>query len=119
MDRECMNVVYASNDGYARHLGTSLYSLLDRNRDFAEIAVYVLTLGLSEENQGKLREIAEHFGRKLVFLNLDDLRERIGYEVDTVALISALCCACLWEICCRSPWSGSCIWTVTRWCCSH
>ena len=34
-----MNVVYASNDGYARHLGTSLYSLLDRNRDFAEISV--------------------------------------------------------------------------------
>ena len=64
MDRECMNVVYASNDGYARHLGTSLYSLLDRNRDFAEISVYVLTLGLSEENQGKLREIAEHFGEK-------------------------------------------------------
>ena len=83
MDRECMNVVYASNDGYARHLGTSLYSLLDRNRDFAEISVYVLTLGLSEENQGKLREIAEHFGRRLIFLNLDDLRERIGYEVDT------------------------------------
>ena len=78
-----MNVVYASNDGYARHLGTSLYSLLDRNRDFAEISVYVLTLGLSEENQGKLREIAEHFGRRLIFLNLDDLLERIGYEVDT------------------------------------
>ena len=57
-----------------RHLGTSLYSLLDRNQDFAEITVYVLTLGLSEENQGKLREIAEHFGRRLVFLNLDDLR---------------------------------------------
>lgn len=51
MNRECMNVVYASNDGYARHLGTSLYSLLDKNRDFEEIAVYVLTLGLSEENQ--------------------------------------------------------------------
>jgi lipopolysaccharide biosynthesis glycosyltransferase len=83
MDRECMNVVYASNDGYARHLGTSLYSLLDRNRDFAEISVYVLTLGLSEENQGKLRKIAEHFGRRLIFLNLDDLLERIGYEVDT------------------------------------
>lgn len=60
MDRECMNVVYASNDGYARHLGTSLYSLLDRNRDFAEISVYVLTLGLSEkirESSGKLQSI--------------------------------------------------------------
>ena len=67
MNRECMNVVYASNDGYARHLGTSLYSLLDKNRDFAEIAVYVLTLGLSEENQERLREIAEYFGRSLFF----------------------------------------------------
>ena len=83
MDRECMNVVYASNDAYARHLGTSMYSLLDRNRDFAEITVYVLTLGLSRENQERLEEIAAHFGRNLVCVNLDDLRERIGYEVDT------------------------------------
>lgn len=83
MERECMNVVYASNDGYARHLGTSLYSLLDRNWDFAEIHVYVLTLGLSAENQEKLREIAGHFERKISFCNVDDLRERIGYEVDT------------------------------------
>ena len=83
MDRECMNVVYASNDAYARHLGTSMYSLLDRNRDFAEITVYILTLGLSRENQERLEEIAAHFGRNLVCVNLDDLRERIGYEVDT------------------------------------
>ena len=60
MDRECMNVVYASNDGYARHLGTSLYSLLDRNRDFAEISVYVLTwafLRKIRESSGKLQSI--------------------------------------------------------------
>ncbi len=107
------------NDGYARHLGTSLYSLLDRNRDFAEIAVYVLTLGLSEENQGKLREIAEHFGRKLVFLNLDDLRERIGYEVDTGGFDISVMLRLFMGDMLPSPWSGSCIWTVTRWCCSH
>ena len=83
MDRECMNVVYASNDAYARHLGTSMYSLLDRNRDFAEIPVYVLTLGLSRENQERLEEIAAHFERELVCVNMDDLQERIGYEVDT------------------------------------
>lgn len=82
-----------SNDWIARHLGTSLYSLLDKNRDFEEIAVYVLTLGLSEENQERLREIAEYFGRSLFFLNLDDLRERIGYEVDTGGFdISISCC---------------------------
>lgn len=83
MERQCMNVVYASNDGYARHLGTSMYSLFDRNRDFDEVSVFVLTLGLSEDNQGKLRKIADQFGRELICLNLDDLRDRIGYEVDT------------------------------------
>ncbi len=56
MNRECMNVVYASNDGYARHLGTSSMSLLDTNRDFEEIAVYVLTLGFR-------RKIRRGFGK--------------------------------------------------------
>lgn len=83
MEQQCINVVYASNDAFARHLGTSLYSLFDRNRDFDEISVFVLTLGLSEENQRRLWNIADQFGRNLTCLNLDDLRNRIGYEVDT------------------------------------
>ncbi len=83
MEQQSMNVVYASNDGYARHLGTSLYSLFDRNREFDEISVFVLTLGLSEENQRRLQKISDQFGRNLTCLNLDDLRNRIGYEVDT------------------------------------
>ena len=63
MNRECMNVVYASNDGYARHLGTSLYSLLDKNRDFAEIAVYVLT--------SRFKKIRRGFGKSQSILGED------------------------------------------------
>ncbi len=83
MGQQDMNVVYASNDAYARHLGTSMYSLFDRNQEFNEINVFVLTLGLSKENQEKLYEIAEKFARKLTLLNLDDLQTRMGFEVDT------------------------------------
>ena len=54
-----MNVVYASNDGYARHLGASMYSLFDRNQLEEEITVYVLSMGLSEDNRRKLGEIAD------------------------------------------------------------
>ena len=49
-----MNILYASNDGFARHLGTSMYSLFDKNRGAETITVYVLSLGLSEENIEKL-----------------------------------------------------------------
>lgn len=30
---ETVNIIYASNDGYAGHLAASLYSLLDHNRE--------------------------------------------------------------------------------------
>ncbi|MBR6615050.1 MAG: glycosyltransferase family 8 protein [Lachnospiraceae bacterium] len=78
-----MNILYASNDGFARHLGTSMYSLFDKNRGAETITVYVLSLGLSEENIRKLQEIADTFGRELVILELGDIRKRFDFEVDT------------------------------------
>lgn len=78
-----MNILYASNDGFARHLGTSMYSLFDKNRGAETITVYVLSLGLSEENIGKLQEIADTFDRELVILELGDIRKRFDFEVDT------------------------------------
>lgn len=78
-----MNILYASNDGFVRHLGTSMYSLFDKNRDIEEIVVYVLSLGLSEENKEKLREIADRFGRSVEILELGDIRKRFDFVVDT------------------------------------
>ncbi|MBQ7795273.1 MAG: glycosyltransferase family 8 protein [Lachnospiraceae bacterium] len=78
-----MNILYASNDGFVRHLGTSMCSLFEKNRDAREITVYVLSLGLSEENQRKLREIADRYDRKIEILELGDIRERFDFEVDT------------------------------------
>ena len=43
-------------------------SLFDKNQDVKEITVYVLSLGLSEENRGKLKEIADRYHRSLEIL---------------------------------------------------
>ncbi len=80
--RETLNVVYASNDAFARHLGTSMCSLFDRNEGFAEICVYVLSMGLSAESRASLEEIAARYGRSLSFLEMGDLKERFDHEVD-------------------------------------
>ena len=58
-------------------------SLFDKNRDMKQITVYVLSLGLSEENREKLQTIAEAYGRELVILELGDIRKRFDFEVDT------------------------------------
>ena len=78
-----MKVVYASNDGFARHLGTSMYSLFDRNQLEEEITVYILSMGLSEESRKNLEQIAGHFDRTLKILEMGDLNERFHRDIDT------------------------------------
>lgn len=78
-----MKVVYASNDHYARHLGVSLYSLLEHNKEAVEIHVYILSMGLSEETRKRLMAIGASFGRQITIIELGDLKERFSYEVNT------------------------------------
>lgn len=80
--RERLEVVYASNDGYARHLAASMCSLFDRNRDFPEIRVFVLAMGLSEASRKGLKEIANRYGRILELIDMGDLKSRFSYPVD-------------------------------------
>ena len=79
---ETLNVVYASNDAFARHLGTSMCSLFDRNEGFSEIQVYVLSMGLTGESRASLEEIAARYHRSLTFLEMGDLKDRFDHEVD-------------------------------------
>lgn len=78
-----MNVVYASNDNYVRHMGTSICSLFDRNRDMESITVYVLSVNLSEENKRHLKELAGEFGRDVVILEIGNVKDRFDYEINT------------------------------------
>lgn len=78
-----MQIVYASNDGYARHLGTSMASLLDRNRETASIDIYVLALELSKENENHLGNLAQKYGREIHIIQVGNLAERFGGTLDT------------------------------------
>ena len=83
MKQNALEVVYASNDGYARHLGVSLCSLLDRNQDMEEIRVHILSMGISRENQARLQRLADRYERKLIFVEIENLEGRFDYPVDT------------------------------------
>lgn len=78
-----MKVVYASNDQYARHLGVSLYSLMDHNKEAGELHVYILSMGFSSESRTRLLAIGELFGREITIIELGDLKERFSFEVNT------------------------------------
>ena len=78
-----MNIVYVSNEGYARHLGVSLCSLFDSNADEERLEVFIMDTGITPESRGKLTEIARSFGRFLTFIELKDLEKRFAVQLDT------------------------------------
>ena len=78
-----INIIYASNDGYACHLGASLYSLLDNNRNIPKMEIYVLSVGMSRNFENRLKAIGARFGRQVHMAEMGELRDRFPYEVDT------------------------------------
>lgn len=78
-----MNIVYASNDNYARHLAVSMLSLFDRNRRERQLTVWVISMGITPESAGKLESIAARYGREVHFLELADMKAQFAGEIDT------------------------------------
>lgn len=78
-----MKIVYVSNDEYARHLGVSMCSLFDSNQGAEEIQVYVLSIGIGADSRRKLEELAVRYGRELIYVEMEDLKDRIPFSVDT------------------------------------
>lgn len=83
MANSTINILYATNDNYSRHLAVSLYSLLENNSSFENINIYVLTLGLSDDNKEKLNSIVNIFNRNLFFINMDNIRNKFKMSFDT------------------------------------
>ena len=75
-----MFVSYSTSDEFSIHTGISLVSLFENNKEEDRIVVYLMDLGIREENKERLLKIAGKYGRELHFLLTDDkkIREFLG-----------------------------------------
>lgn len=114
--KETVNIIYVSNDGYARHLAASLYSLLAHSRKIRDLDVWVLSSGMCPEYQKRLQAVAEKFGRTVQVRELGDLREKFPYDVDTRGFDISAMGRLFARRFCRRRWSGPCIWIAIPLC---
>ena len=102
-----MFVSFTSSDYYSPHTGVAIYSLLDNNRDSEKIEIFLLDLGISEENKDKLLSIVESFAadglvRTLTFVPITEekikafLSESIPVFLGSFATYARLCVAKLY-----------------------
>lgn len=66
-----LKILYASDEGYAPHLATSIYSLLRHNSDLI-CKIYVFTSNMSNRSASRINDICINEGVKVSFVYLDD-----------------------------------------------
>lgn len=78
MNNENLVVLYSTDENYARHAATSIYTLLENNTSFKKIKIYIISNNLLQETKNKFLHIANEYNREVGFINLEDLVE--GFE---------------------------------------
>lgn len=67
-----INIVMASDDNYAQHMGVAIISILRNKKDNYDINFHILDGGLSEINQNKIKKIIENANQKVYFYKTDN-----------------------------------------------
>lgn len=67
-----INVVLASDDNYAQHLGVALISLIENYKDNRILFIHILDSGLSNENKLNLEIIGQRENVKLIFYKVPE-----------------------------------------------
>lgn len=77
-----MNILYSCDNNYVQHVGASLYSLLNSNRLENTIDIYLIDHGISETNRTKLSAIASEFDKKINYIPIGNLINKIHNKDD-------------------------------------
>ncbi len=70
-----MNVAYHSSDSYCSVLGTSIVSLLENNKSFDDIRIFVIEEKITEQNKEKLKTMVAEYGREIFFIPMPDVNK--------------------------------------------
>ena len=82
-------VAYSTDDNYAQHTGVSIASLLENNEEFDDIVIYVLGNNLSMDNKSNLSIISGNFNRKIVFIKIAELLNKLPLHINNSIALSA------------------------------
>lgn len=73
-----LNILYSSDDNYAQHMGISIYSLLEHNRSFSHIQIFIIDNEISENNKNKLCDMINEFQNvNVIFIPFQEWKDKL------------------------------------------
>ncbi|PWW98581.1 glycosyltransferase family 8 protein [Clostridium perfringens] len=68
-----LNVAYSTDENYAKHAWISICSLLENNKKFDEINIYIIDNNITEKTKRNFFDLINGYGRNLIFLKFNDI----------------------------------------------
>lgn len=84
-----LSVVYSSDNHYAQHVGVSMISLFETNKEFNQIHVSIIDNHISINNRKNLGWICEKYNRTLEFIDFGELSHKLKLDIENSISISA------------------------------
>ena len=82
-------VVYSSDNNYAQHTGVSILSLLENNRHFESINIYIIDNAIGNDNKQRLNEIVKSYNREVTFIDFSKYESLLKLNMQWNISISA------------------------------
>lgn len=85
-----MNILFSSDDNYARHLGVAMYSLMIHHKKAKRLNFFVVDNHISEDNLSKLRQVVEGFSNSAItFIPFDSYLKELKLDMPWPISMSA------------------------------
>ena len=78
-----MNILYTLNDAFVPQVAAGITSICENNKDVDDITFYLMSLNIKKENEDKLEEYVSSYGRKIKFIELNDMQNFFKFKIDT------------------------------------
>lgn len=78
-----MNIVYTVDNKFVPQLATGICSVCENNKD-VDICFYVVSKGITQTNKNKLKEFVENYGKKIIIIELSNVKDYIDFDFDTI-----------------------------------
>jgi lipopolysaccharide biosynthesis glycosyltransferase len=83
--REVLNlnliVVYSSDNYYVQHLGVSMLSLFQNNKEFKSINVYIIENNISAKNKRNIITISQNYRRTVHFIDFNSFSSKLQLKI--------------------------------------
>lgn len=84
-----LNIIYSSDDNYYIYMGVSILSVLENNRNFNSINIYIVDNNINDVNKLELKKLVESYQRNIIFIDFEKYKKYLKLNMPWEISISA------------------------------